>query len=151
MDTLIIVTVIIICTYLIIRAAKKQNPKIHGGKIEEKINSLKIQTDKYRDIVMRPGIVQNKTIEGIKNDLIKIEEKYNRLVKNENDLEKIAELTEDLGNYFIALARLENVEYKLAVDMSNETAEHYGELTAEPEAKKQELEKKFNELLKNNK
>ena len=28
MDTLIIVIVIIICTYLIIRAAKKQNPKI---------------------------------------------------------------------------------------------------------------------------
>lgn len=150
MEYILVVTVII-CTYLIIKTIREHSPEGQNKKLLNKIGSYKDRVTFIRDEILKkePDLIECEDLQELRVILVEMDDKYHHLVgQNKNDYKKILELTEDWNDYLTALHSLKMARCKLGVDLTNETAENYGELTAEPSRKKEEVEKKFSKLLK---
>lgn len=146
----LILFAIIISAYLIIKAIREQGPEGQTKKINKEIESIKTAVEFFRSVVMKkePELIESEILEELRQDLLTMEEKYFRLKERyKNDFKKLLEITKDWVNYSDSLKTLHFAWCILETDLSETATDNYDEKVAEPRIKKDEIEKKWNNLL----
>lgn len=122
----------------------KPNPRKEIEKIEKQLDWIKlIILKKHGDFFECPEL------EDIRNAFYEMEKKYLRLKERyKYDIKTLLQIVGDWLNYVAALSHLTTAELGLTADLEEGAGERYAEAKKEPLIVKEEIEKRFNDLLK---
>ena len=146
-----LIITIIVCTCIIVKVIKDQSPEGQNKKIARAIEPLEKQIGFWGEQIMHkePESIDGEILDRLREDFVKMEKNYDHLKEKEKDLKKLLEFATDLQEYSETLFHLKMAWCIFQTDMSDDAVDkYYGEKNAGLKAKKEEIEKKFDRLLK---
>ena len=140
-----LIITIIVCTYFIVKVVKDQSPEGQQKKALKEIDVVEGQIKYWCEHIMHrePDLIESQTLDDLRMDFTKMEDKYNSLKITERDSKKLLEFATDFKNYAEALFHLKMAWCIFTTDLSNEAIDRYGEKSKENTLIKQAVEKKF--------
>ena len=145
MGTIAIIILVVVAIYAISRFLQRQNPKHIFENMERAIEEIEKNGNISRQVIFAERVID---VSELKEAIEEMEKKYIRLKeKFKHEPEKRIKVVRDWFDYLNALREFYFAAKLLDVDMEEGASDRFDEKIKEPVIRKDEIEKRFDELL----